>query len=71
VRFIKGFGKFWYDFIVGDDWKVAAAVVLGLSLTAGAMLSGVLRGPALTVAGGSALVLLFMASVIIDVRRRP
>lgn len=21
---------FWYDFIVGDDWKVAAGVVIGL-----------------------------------------
>ncbi|MEO8743915.1 MAG: hypothetical protein ABI334_05020 [Candidatus Dormiibacterota bacterium] len=28
------FGKFWYEFIVGDDWTVAAAVGLGLLLTA-------------------------------------
>lgn len=21
---------FWYDFVVGDDWKVAAGVVIGL-----------------------------------------
>jgi membrane protein implicated in regulation of membrane protease activity len=24
---------FWYDFIVGDDWKVAAGVVIGLAGT--------------------------------------
>lgn len=28
------FGMFWYHFIVGDDWKIAASVVLGLTLTA-------------------------------------
>lgn len=25
---------FWYDFIVGDDWRVAAGVVVALALTA-------------------------------------
>jgi hypothetical protein len=29
-----GFGRFWYRFIVGDDWTVAAAVILGLAVTA-------------------------------------
>jgi hypothetical protein len=28
------FGRFWYRFIVGDDWTVAAAVVVGLLVTA-------------------------------------
>jgi len=22
------FGKFWYDFIIGDDWRIAVGVVL-------------------------------------------
>jgi hypothetical protein len=30
---LRSFLKFWYDFIVGDDWRVAAAVVVGLALT--------------------------------------
>jgi hypothetical protein len=34
VRQLKAFGAFWYDFIVGDDWQVAALVVAGLALTA-------------------------------------
>ena len=33
-RGLKAFGAFWWDFIVGDDWLVAAAVVVGLSVTA-------------------------------------
>ena len=28
------FGRFWYRFIVGDDWTVAAAVAVGLAGTA-------------------------------------
>jgi hypothetical protein len=36
VRFVKGFGRFWWDFIVGDDWRIAAGVLV--VLTAGALL---------------------------------
>jgi hypothetical protein len=35
VNRIKAFGRFWYDFIVGDDWRVAVAVVLALAITSG------------------------------------
>jgi len=34
VKWLKGFGLFWYDFIIGDDWHVAALVVAGLAVTA-------------------------------------
>jgi hypothetical protein len=34
MKWLKGFGAFWYDFIVGDDWHVATLVVAGLALTA-------------------------------------
>ncbi|MBW4095228.1 MAG: hypothetical protein HIU81_07535 [Acidobacteria bacterium] len=30
---IKAFGLFWWDFLIGDDWVVAAAVVIGLGAT--------------------------------------
>ena len=33
MSFIVGFGRFWYDFIVGDDWTIAAAVVVALVVT--------------------------------------
>ena len=36
MRFVKGFGRFWWDFIVGDDWRIAAGVVVVLA--AGALL---------------------------------
>jgi hypothetical protein len=31
---LKAFGLFWYDFIIGDDWSVAAGVVVALALIA-------------------------------------
>jgi hypothetical protein len=34
MTFIRNFGAFWYDFILGDDWRIAAAVVAALALTA-------------------------------------
>jgi hypothetical protein len=29
---LKAFGAFWYDFIVGDDWRVAVGVVVMLAV---------------------------------------
>ncbi|MDQ1695768.1 MAG: hypothetical protein QOJ03_1121 [Frankiaceae bacterium] len=34
MRKLRAFGAFWYDFVVGDDWRIAVGVVLGLALTA-------------------------------------
>jgi divalent metal cation (Fe/Co/Zn/Cd) transporter len=31
---VGAFGRFWWDFIVGDDWVSAAGVVVGLAVTA-------------------------------------
>jgi hypothetical protein len=33
MTYVKRFLGFWYDFIVGDDWTIAAGVVGGLVLT--------------------------------------
>jgi hypothetical protein len=30
----KNFLRFWYDFIVGDDWRIAAGVVMALVVSA-------------------------------------
>jgi hypothetical protein len=32
---LRAFGAFWYDFVIGDDWVVAAGVVAGLLATWG------------------------------------
>jgi hypothetical protein len=30
MRRLRSFGRFWWDFIVGDDWRVAAGVAVAL-----------------------------------------
>ncbi|TME17380.1 MAG: hypothetical protein E6I70_10440 [Chloroflexi bacterium] len=34
LSWLIGFGRFWYGFIIGDDWTVAAAILAGLIVTA-------------------------------------
>lgn len=33
IAWLRRFGAFWYDFVVGDDWRVAVGVVVALGLT--------------------------------------
>lgn len=34
MRALKSFGLFWWDFIVGDDWRMAIGVLATLGVTA-------------------------------------
>ncbi len=40
MKFLISFGRFWYDFIVGDDWTIAVGVVIAVALTALAARAG-------------------------------
>jgi hydrogenase/urease accessory protein HupE len=41
MRRLRAFGRFWWDFVVGDDPLTAAAVVLAIGLTAALAAAGV------------------------------
>jgi hypothetical protein len=67
MSWLRAFGRFWYELIIGDDWKIAANVVITLGL-ATALLFSVgatwwwpLLAAALVIAG-------FMISVLVDAR---
>ena len=32
MKWLINFGRFWYDFIVGDDWKLAAGTVAAITV---------------------------------------
>ena len=68
----QGVRAFWYDFIIGDDWKIAVAVVLSLAITgSGDGLGRSRPGGSLTpwTVFGAGLVLGFFAiSILIDAR---
>jgi UDP-N-acetylmuramyl pentapeptide phosphotransferase/UDP-N-acetylglucosamine-1-phosphate transferase len=40
MKFLESFARFWYDFIVGDDWTIALGVVVAVALTALAARAG-------------------------------
>jgi len=44
---LRTFLRFWYDFIVGDDWRVALAVVAALALTYALSATGLPAWPVL------------------------
>jgi hypothetical protein len=33
MRFVRSFGRFWWSFVVGDDWRVAAGIAVALGIT--------------------------------------
>jgi hypothetical protein len=34
ASWVVGFGRFWYDYIFGDDWTIAVAIFIGLAVSA-------------------------------------
>jgi hypothetical protein len=47
---LEAFGRFWWSFIVGDDWLSAAGVVLALAVTAVLAHEGLAAWPLLPLA---------------------
>jgi hypothetical protein len=33
LRYLRSFLRFWWEFVVGDDWRVAVGLALALGLT--------------------------------------
>jgi uncharacterized membrane protein len=64
MSYARAFGRFWYDFIVGEDWRIAAGVVAALA--AGALLASAdaIRDGLLVVLVAAAIVGVVVASVV-------
>jgi hypothetical protein len=30
---LKAFGRFWWDFVIGDDWRIAAGLVVAVGVS--------------------------------------
>ncbi len=64
MRYVKALGRFWYDFIVGEDWRIAVGVAA--TLAAGALLASAdaVRGGVLVVLVAAAIAAVVVASVV-------
>lgn len=69
MRFVRAFGRFCYEFVIGDDPKIAAAVVLALAALFGFMSAGWFGDHVLAVIGAALIVVLFSASLCIEAGR--
>jgi len=38
---VRAFGRFWWNFIVGDDWRAALGVIMAIGATAALAAGGV------------------------------
>ena len=70
LAFLRGTGRFWYDFIIGDDWKIAAAVVVVLLIGAGLVLAGLGGGVVLAPVLATGVAGAFTLALYLDVRSR-
>jgi hypothetical protein len=69
MRFLRGFGRFWFDFVVGDDWRIALGVVLVLGLGALLVATEVLAAELLMPLLAAAIVGVVAASIVLGARR--
>jgi len=64
MRYVRGFFRFWYDFVIGDDWRIAAGVAAVLGAGAVLVRLEVLDDTLVMLLVGGALVGVVVASVI-------
>lgn len=65
MRFLRGFARFWYDFVVGEDWRIAAGVVAVVVVGSVLVAGGILSSGAVAVVVAVAIVLVALASIVI------
>jgi len=68
IRRLRAFAAFWYDFVIGDDWRVALGVAVALAVTWA--LSRATRAPTWWVAPVAVIVLLPLSIHLATRRRR-
>ena len=64
TRFVVGFARFWWDFIVGDDWRIAAGVVLVLGLGALLVAGGDASDPLVAALTAAGIMLVAMGTIV-------
>jgi hypothetical protein len=69
VALLRGFLRFWYDFIVGDDWRIAAGVVLVLAAGAALVATEAVEDEVLVPLVAAGIVAVVSVSIVAGARR--
>ena len=64
MKYVVGFFRFWWDFIVGEDWKIAAGVACVLSIGAVLAAYSNLSDAALSLLAGAGILAVVTASIV-------
>jgi hypothetical protein len=64
IRFLTGFGRFWWDFIIGEDWKIAAGVAVVLAAGAVLVAGTGLSDSAIALLAGAGILAVVTLSII-------
>ena len=64
MRFVIGFGRFWWDFIIGDDWKIAAGIAAVLTAAALLVAETDLSDTAISLLAGAGIVTVVSLSLV-------
>jgi hypothetical protein len=67
---LRGFVRFLYDFIVGDDWRIAAGVILALAVGAVLVTTEALPRSALMPLVAGAIMVVSVGSLLVGAARR-
>ena len=70
MRVAAAIARFWWDFLVGDDWKIAATI--GATLVVSALVVSLVADPGTWLAPvvAAALMVAFVVSLAVDLRHR-
>jgi hypothetical protein len=69
MRYITGFFRFWYDFLIGDSWQIAVGVALVIVVTRLLLVAMPQLAPAAGPAFFLALLAVFCGAVLNEHRR--
>ncbi len=69
MRAIVGFGRFWWDFVVGDDWRIAAGVVTSLGVGAVLVSASDASDAVVSIVVAAGVVAVVAASIVRAARR--
>jgi hypothetical protein len=68
MRLLRAVGRFAYDFVIGDDWRIAAAVIAAL-LAGVVMLASAVPATVTVLVTAGLMALGFTAAMVVGVRR--
>lgn len=64
MKYVLGFLRFWYDFVIGDCWQIAAGVVVVLGCGAWLAHSQIIRSGLIPPVEGLGVVLVVVISLL-------